>query len=182
MAITLISMLRGINVGGHNMIKMEALREMYGSLKFESVRSYVQSGNVVFATKEKDLKKIAKKIEDAIEARFQCRPDVILRTVDEMRSAIERNPFKGEREAGKLHVDFLAGEPDKDAGAKIRAIKVGPEELILDGRELYIYYPNGAGQSKLTGAMLDKALKVRGTARNWNSVRKLMEMAESATL
>lgn len=182
MAITLISMLRGINVGGHNMIKMEALREMYGSLKFEDVRSYVQSGNVVFATKEKDLKKIAKKIEDAIEAQFACRPDVILRTVDEMRDAIARNPFTGDREPAKLHVDFLAGEPGKEAKEKIRAIKVGPEELILDGRELYIYYPNGAGQSKLTGAMLDKALQVRGTARNWNSVRKLLEMAESATL
>lgn len=182
MAITLISMLRGINVGGHNMIKMEALREMYGSLKFADVRSYVQSGNVVFATKEKDLKKIAKRIEDAIEARFACRPDVILRTAEEMRGVIARNPFQGEREPAKLHVDFLAGAPGKDAVEKIRAIKVGPEELVLDGRELYIYYPNGAGQSKRTGAMLDKALQVRGTARNWNSVRKLLEMAESAIL
>lgn len=177
----LISMLRGINVGGHNLIKMEELRGLYALLKFENPRSYVQSGNVVFGTKEKDLKKVARKIEDAIERKFACRPDVILRTVDEMRDVIARNPFKGDREAAKMVVSFLAGDPDKDAGEKIRAIKVGPEELILDGRELYMYYPDGMGKSKVTGAMLDKALKVRGTARNWNSVRKLLEMAEATS-
>jgi uncharacterized protein (DUF1697 family) len=177
----LISMLRGINVGGHNLIKMEALRELYGSLKFENPRSYVQSGNVVFGSKEKDLKKIARKIEDAIEREFGCRPDVILRTTEEMRDVIKRNPFKGDREAAKMVVSFLASDPDKEAPEKIRAIKVGPEELILAGRELYMYYPDGMGKSKVTGAMLDKALKVRGTARNWNSVRKLLEMAEATS-
>lgn len=173
-----ISMLRGINVGGHNLIRMDALRELYATLEFENARTYVQSGNVVFAARERDLAKLARRIEDAIEARFACRPDVILRTVDEMRGVIARNPFEKDFEPAKLIVNFLAGEPAKEAREKVRAIKVGPEELHLDGRELYVYYPEGVGRSKLTPAVIEKAVKVRGTGRNWNSVKKLLELAE----
>jgi uncharacterized protein (DUF1697 family) len=170
-------MLRGINVGGYNMIKMEALREVYASLGFENPRSYVQSGNVVFTARERDWAKIAKKIGDAIEARFGHRPDVILRTVEEMRGVIARNPFKEDRDPARLIVNFMANEPEKEAHERVRAIK-GPEELHLSGRELYLYYPDGMGRSKLTPAVIEKAVKVRGTGRNWNSVRKLLEMAE----
>lgn len=177
-----ISMLRGINVSGHNLIRMDALRELYASLKFENARTYVQSGNVVFATRERDLQKMARRIEDAIEVRFACRPDVILRTVDEMRTVIARNPFPEDFHPSKLIVNFLASEPEKAAREKIRAIQVGPERLHLDGRELYLYYPEGMGRSKLTPAVIEKAVKVRGTGRNWNSVRKLLEMAEDSSL
>ena len=88
-----ISMLRGVNVGGHNKIKMDALRALYESLKFEDVVTFIQSGNVVSRTKERDLKKVGKQIGDGIEKAFGFRPDVILRTAEEMRRAIARNPF-----------------------------------------------------------------------------------------
>lgn len=181
----MISMLRGVNVGGHNKIKMDALRALYASLKFEDVATFIQSGNVVFRTKERDLKKVGKQIGDGIEKAFGFRPDVILRTADEMRGAIARNPFadRKEVEPNRLLVWFLAGEPDAEARKKALAVAAGlkeanPEELRMDGREMYIYFPNGMARPKLSLPAVERALKVSGTGRNWNSVLKLMEMAE----
>jgi uncharacterized protein (DUF1697 family) len=175
-----ISMLRGVNVGGHNLIKMEALRALYASLKFEDVATFIQSGNVVFRTKERDLEKIGKRLGDGIEKSFGFRPGVILRTAEEMRGVIARNPFaaRTDVEPGKLLVLFLAGMPDAEAQKKVLTVKADREELRVDGRELYIYFPDGQGRSKLSIAAVERALKVSGTGRNWNSVVKLMEMSE----
>src|SRR5215472_787885 len=100
----LISMLRGVNVGAHNRIKMDALRSTYEQLKLEDVQTYVQSGNVIFRTKEKNTAKLAKTIQDAIERKFGFRPDVILRTTEELRKTIAANPFQTrcDIEPGKL--------------------------------------------------------------------------------
>ena len=175
----LISMLRGVNVGGHNKIKMDALRALYESLKLESPRTYVQSGNVIFRTKEKNSAALAKKIQSAIERKFAFRPEVILRTTDEMRTAITASPFAGRNlEPGKTLVTFLAGDPGGKAGETLRSLKDFPEELHLLGRELYIYFPDGAGKSKLPWSKVDKLLETTGTARNWNSVTKMLAMAE----
>jgi len=176
----LISMLRGVNVGGHHKIKMDALRALYESLKFEDPRTYVQSGNVIFRTKDKNSAALAKKIQDAIERKFGFRPEVILRTADEMRKAIAANPFAARRdvESGKLLVTFLAGDPSPDARTTLAKFKDYPEELHLTARELYIYFPNGAGKSKLPWSSVEKLLGTSGTARNWNSVAKLLEIAE----
>ncbi len=110
-------MLRGVNIGGHNKIKMDELRALYESLKFADPRTYVQSGNVIFRTKEKNSAALAKKIQDAIERKFGFRPDVILRTVNELRAAIAASPFAASRglEPGKILVTFLAGDPGPDA-------------------------------------------------------------------
>ena len=175
-----ISMLRGINVGGHHLIKMDALRMLYDSLGLKSAQTYVQSGNVIFRTKDHNLPKLAKRIEDAIEGQFGFRPAVVLRTIAELRQAIGNNPF-AERdgvEPNRLLVSFLATDPDSSACENLRMIKTDPEELHLNGRELYIYFPNGMGRSKLPWARVDKALKTFGTGRNWNSVMKLLELAQ----
>ncbi len=176
----LISMLRGINVGGHNKIKMDGLRALYESLKFEDPHTYVQSGNIIFRTKEKNTPALAKKIQDAIERRFGFRPAVILRTTDDLRSAIAATPFAPGRklEPGKILVTFLSDEPGSDANASLLGLKDYPEEIHLKGRELYIYFPNGAGKSKLPWSQVEKLLKTTGTARNWNSVTKMLAMAE----
>jgi uncharacterized protein (DUF1697 family) len=176
----IISMLRGVNVGGHNKIKMEALRALYESLKLKDAQTYVQSGNVIFATDERDIARLAKRIEDGIERKFGFRPSVILRTAAEMRDVIARNPFAKRRgiEPSKLLVTFLASDPDAEAREKVRQVKCDPEELRIEGRELYIYFPNGMGRSKLPWAGFGKALKTPGTGRNWNSVTKMLEMAE----
>jgi len=176
----IISMLRGVNVGGHNKIKMEALRALYESLKLRDAQTYVQSGNVIFRTDERDVSRLTKRIEDGIERKFGFRPSVILRTAAEMKDVIAKNPFAKRRgiEPSKLLVSFLASDPGEEAREKVRQMKGDPEELRIEGRELYIYFPNGIGRSKLPWARLEKTLKTPGTGRNWNSVTKMMEMAE----
>jgi len=175
-----ISMLRGVNVGGHNKIKMDALRALYESLKLRDAQTYVQSGNVIFRTDERDIARLTKRIEDGIERKFGFRPDVILRTAAEMRDVVARNPFAKRRgiEPGKLLVTFLASDPPAEVREKVRQIKCDPEELRIEGRELYIYFPNGMGRSKLSTAKLEKTMSTPGTGRNWNSVTKMLEMAE----
>jgi uncharacterized protein (DUF1697 family) len=176
----IISMLRGVNVGGHNKIKMEALRALYESIKLREAQTYVQSGNVIFRTDERDIARLAKRIEDGIERKFGFRPDVILRTAAEMREVIARNPFAKRRGIlpGKLLVSFLVSDPGEEAREELLQIKCDPEELRIEGREMYIYFPNGVGRSKLSLVRLEKTLKTPGTGRNWNSVTKMLEIAE----
>lgn len=175
-----ISLLRGVNLGGQKILKMDALRALYESLKFEDVATFIQSGNVVFRTNERDLSKICKRIGDGIEKSYGFRPEVILRTTEEMRGVIARNPFAKRQgiEPGKLLVWFLPATPDAEARKKLLTVKIQQEELRLEERELYIYFPDGQGRSKLSLPAIDRALKMLGSGRNWNSVQKLMEMAE----
>jgi len=174
-------MLRGVNLGPHNRIKMDALRAVYQSLKLRDVQTYVQSGNVVFRSDEKDLAKLGRRIEDAIERAFGFRPAVILRTTAEMREAVARNPFagRGDIEPNRLLVTFLAAAPTAEAREKVLQIKADPEELGIAGRELYIYYANGLARPKLPWIQIAEMLGTSGTGRNWNSVTRLLEMAEA---
>ena len=175
-----ISMLRGVNLGPHRRLKMDALRTMYESIGLLNPQTYVQSGNVIFATKERDLAKVAKRIESAIERTFGFSSDVMIRTAEEMRAVIHNNPFAGRAgiEPNKLVVTFLRDEPTAEAREKVEGIKAEPEELYARGRELYIYYANGQARPKLSAPVIEKVLKISGTARNWNSVTKMLEMAE----
>jgi uncharacterized protein (DUF1697 family) len=175
-----ISMLRGVNVGSHNRIKMDALRAVYESLGLLDVQTYVQSGNVVFRTKERSLVSLGKRIEAAIEASFGFRPLVVLRSTSEMRRAIAKNPFAERHvDPDRLLVTFLASVPDAEALDKALAISTDPEELRIDGSEAYIYFPNGMARPKMSWPRIEKALKTSGTGRNWNTVTKLLEMAEA---
>jgi uncharacterized protein (DUF1697 family) len=175
-----ISLLRGVNVGGHHKIKMDALRALYESLGLRGAQTYVQSGNVVFKTQDRDLIRLSKKIEDAIERVFGFRPAVIVRTPSELRGAIARNPFAKRREIEphRLIVIFLAGLPGPEARDKALKLKPDPEELRLDDREFYMYFPNGMARPKLTWLTVEKVLQMPGTGRNWNTVTKLLEIAE----
>ena len=175
-----ISMLRGVNVGGHNKIKMDALRALYESLKFTGCQTFIQSGNVIFKTKERNLAKLSSQIQTAIERSFGFRPDVILRTSDELRDVIARNPFAKRRgiEPGKLVVTFLASVPAPETRDNLLKLKTDPDELHIDGRELYIYFPNGMGRSKLW-SLIERTLKISGTGRNWNSVTTMLAIADS---
>lgn len=178
----IVSMLRGANLGPHRRIKMDALREVYESLGLKDVQTYVQSGNVVFRSSGRDLPKLAKRIEAAFEKKFGFRSDVILRTAAEMRDIIARNPFatRSGIEPNRYLVTFLAADPGQELRAKVLAIKADPEELHFDGSEMYIYFPNGLARPKLSLPAIEKILKITGTGRNWNSVLKLLELAENA--
>jgi uncharacterized protein (DUF1697 family) len=174
-------MLRGVNVTGNNKIPMEALRQLCESLGLKGAQTYIQSGNIVFRANAKDLVALAKRIEGAIEKKFGCRPGVTLRTTAELREVIARNPFAKRRgiEPAKLQVHFfLNTSPSAEMqGAILRLKGDHPEELVFGSRELYIYFPDGQGRSKLWPA-LDRALKKSATGRNLNTVTKLLAIAE----
>jgi uncharacterized protein (DUF1697 family) len=176
-----ISLLRGVNVGGHNKIKMEELRELYDSLGLRHAQTFIQSGNVVFRTDARDFTRLSKRIADAIEQRFAFRPGVILRTAADLRGVIAANPFASRRDLdpSRLLVYFLASEPPADARERLMRIETAPEELRMEGRELYIYYPNGMARPKVPWTFIEKTLQTSGTGRNWNTAGKLLEMAES---
>ncbi len=173
-------MLRGVNVGGHNKIKMDALRALYESLKLRDPQTYAQSGNVIFRTDERDLARLTQRVEKGIERSFGFRPAVIVRTASELRDVIARNPFAKRRgiDPSRLLVTFLASDPGAEARDQVRRMKADPEELWIEGRELYIYFPNGMARPKLSWAALEKTLKTPGTGRNWNTVTKMLEIAE----
>ena len=177
--LVIISLLRGVNVGGRNKIKMDVLRDLYESLGLLGAQTHVQSGNVVFKTKAKDLATLAKQIEDAIERKVGFRPSVVLRTASELKDVVARNPFANRTgiDGSKLLVTFLANAPRPEVRDELVKIKTAGEEVCVGGRELYIYFPDGMGRSKLWPA-IEKALKKSGTGRNWNTVTKLLEMAE----
>jgi uncharacterized protein (DUF1697 family) len=176
----IVSMLRAVNVGGHNKIKMDELRALCTSLKLRDPQTYVQSGNVIFHTDERDTSVVAKRVCGGIKREFGFTADVICRTAAEMRDVIARNPFGKRRdiEPGKLLVYFLACDPGADARKSALTIKADPEEMRISEREIYIYFPNGQGRSKFAWAAVNKALKTPGTGRNWNSVAKMLEIAE----
>jgi uncharacterized protein (DUF1697 family) len=177
-----IAMLRGVNVGGHHKIKMDVLRALCASLKFDCAQTYLQSGNVVFHTSARDLDQISNSLEMAIEKKVGFRPAVILRTVPELSSVIARSPFakRSGLNPGLLVVAFLGAATTPSARKALHAMDIAPEELHAGDRELYIYFPNGQGRPRLSWAIVDKILnKMPLTARNWNTVTKLLEIAES---
>jgi uncharacterized protein (DUF1697 family) len=166
-----VSFLRAINVGGRNMIRMDALKALHESLGYKDVRTHLQSGNVVFRAKSAD----AAKIEKAIKKAFDADISVIVRSTGELRAAVEANPFpKRAAEANRFVVVFLSGQPSGDLESY-----TGPEEKQIVGRELYIYYSGDMARSKLTNALIERKLGVKGTARNWNTVNKMLELAEA---
>jgi len=177
-----ICLLRGVNVVGNHKIKMEELRNLCETNGLLNVTTYIQSGNVVFRLKGRGgVAALAPRIEKAIEMQCGFRPHVMLRTIEQLRDVVARNPFakRANLDPSKLLVYFLKCEPTREACAQARAIKTDPEELRVSGSEMYIYYLNGVGKSKLPMERIQKALGTSGTGRNWNTVRKLLELAEA---
>jgi uncharacterized protein (DUF1697 family) len=175
----IVALLRGVNLGGHKKIAMEELRTICCSLDLANPKTYIQSGNVVFGCPKSAIPKLAARIEFAIEKRLGFRSSVILRTTQELQNIVARNPFAKRNgiEPGKLIVSFLDKPLEPETRTRILSINVGSEEIQPAERELYIYFPDGQGRSKLP-AILDRTLKNTATARNWNTVLKLLQMAE----
>jgi uncharacterized protein (DUF1697 family) len=175
-----IGLLRGVNVTGNHTIKMEELRSLCESMDLRKAQTYIQSGNVLFRTRRGGAT-LATAIEKAIEARFGFRPHVMLRTSEELREVITRNPFaeRTDLHPGKFLVYFLKSAPAREACDRVHALATDTEELRVSGNELYIYYRNGVGKSQVPMARIEKALGTAGTGRNWNTVTKLLEMAQA---
>ena len=175
-----VSLFRGINVGGHQAVRMDALKELHQSLGLQEVATYIQSGNVVFTSDGADVTHIQKDIEDGFAQKFGFQAKVMVRTADEFNVIIENNPFQNQpmKELKWVVAMFLASHPINTAQEEIQKTYTGPEELHIIGREVYIYYPEGIGRSKLSNVFLEKKLKTMGTARNWNTVLRLQQMMQ----
>src|SRR5436309_6808849 len=175
-----VSLFRGINVGGHHKIKMDELKDLHESLGFKDVFPYIQSGNVVFTSDDAEVARLQRHIEDGFEKKFGFHVEVFVRTSAELRDIIEKNPFQSQpgKESKWVVVVFLAGRPDDTAQEDLLKTYVGPEELFIIGQEVYIYYTNGIGRSKLSQSLLEKKLKTVGTARNWNTILQLQKLIQ----
>ena len=173
-----IAMLRGVNIVGKRQVKMETLRALCASLKCSDVATHLQSGNVVFRTRTRDLEALRLQMQKEMAASFGFDVPTVFRTVEDLRRVVTYNPFP-ERipaEASKVLVTFLYDDPGDERRKALRAMTIEPEEVRVEGRELYIYYPLGQGLSKLRMGPIEKALGTSGTGRNWNTVLKLLEI------
>ncbi|MBL8134764.1 MAG: DUF1697 domain-containing protein [Anaerolineae bacterium] len=174
-----IALLRGINVGGNKKLPMADLRTLCESLGFAGAQTLLQSGNVVFASPRADAEGIVRDLEAGIAARFGFESRVLLRARDQWAALIARHPFTPEQiaEPSKILVTFLLTAPDAAAIAALRAAHAGPEQVEVRGQEVYAYYPDGMGRSKLDNSFVERKLKTVGTGRNWNTVIKLLAEA-----
>jgi uncharacterized protein (DUF1697 family) len=175
-----IAMLRGINVGGHKKIKMDALRRSFEKLGFEQVQTYIQSGNVVFQAAKTSAAALAKRIEEKIVQDFGFAASVICRSADEMCGIVESNPLLKQRgiDPERLHVTFLSGPPALRARKQLEALIAAPDQARFLGKEIYFYLPNGVSQSVLMKRPVDRLLGVITTTRNWRTVNRLREMCK----
>lgn len=174
---TYVALLRGINVGGKHKLLMKDLAEVFSSSNCTNVRTYIQSGNVVFCAPPGLAEKLAAALEKKIETRFGFPAPVIIRSHDQLARIARGNPFLSRSGAEKmLHIVFLADEPSAEAISKLDPQRSPGDEFRVLGSEIFLYLPNGAGNSKLTNAYFDSRLSTISTGRNWATVLKLLEM------
>ncbi|HES60111.1 MAG TPA: DUF1697 domain-containing protein [Caldithrix sp.] len=174
-----ISLLRGINVSGQKKIQMAELKSLYESLGFENVTTYIQSGNVVFSSKEIDELKLAKLISDKIREVLGYNVSIIIRSKIEWEKLIADNPFSKREnfDVKKMHVTLITEQPTMIGGDIFDRVKYDSEEYVIGERHIYLYFPEGYGQTKLSNNYIENKLKVSATTRNWNTVMKLSELA-----
>jgi uncharacterized protein (DUF1697 family) len=178
---TYIAILRGINVSGQRMIKMTDLKKIIEELSFENVKTYIQSGNIVFNTALWDDQLIGRTISDAILKTFSFTVPAIILEKIELESIQQQNPFLYDRseDSTKLHVTFLDAVPKQELVAQLKEkAQFLPDEWIIDGKTIYLFCPEGYGKTKLNNNFFENKLKVTATTRNWKTVNELVSMSE----
>ena len=173
---TYIALFRGINIGGHHTLPMKDLVRILQEMGFENIKTYIQSGNVVFQSTKTQRNSIAKDISQKISDIYGFEPKVLLLDQATLQDAIKNNPF--ETSDGKaLHIIFLESIPTAPDLERLNALKSKSEEFKLSKNIFYLFTPEGVGRSKLA-ANIEKSLGVEGTGRNWNTVSKLIAMVK----
>ncbi|MBE0639131.1 MAG: DUF1697 domain-containing protein [Bacteroidales bacterium] len=177
---TYISLLRGINVSGQKLIKMDALKVLCENLGFTDVRTYLQSGNVIFQTHDSQIAVLEKLISDQVKKQFGFDVPVIVLTVDDLMEIVEKNPFKDDpsKDPASQYVTFLSAQPVKYDIQSIGYKKTKEEEITVTERAVYLYCPNGYGRTKLTNNFLESKLNVTATTRNWKSTTELLTIGQ----
>ncbi|KQS30771.1 DUF1697 domain-containing protein [Dyadobacter sp. Leaf189] len=175
-----IAMLRGINVSGKNMIKMSALAQLFTELGLGNVKTYIQSGNVLFSGKSTSEQELAAEISAGIKRVFDFQVETLVVSLPTLNAVLQGNPFINERneDVAKLHATFLYQLPDAGQLAKIDPGKFLPDEFMLVGETIYVFCPEGYGRTKLTNNFFENKLKVTATTRNWKTVTELVRLAQ----
>jgi uncharacterized protein (DUF1697 family) len=171
-----VALVRGINVGGHRMVPMSDLRQVAAGIGLEHPRTLLQTGNLVFASGRRSTIALEKLLEEGARERLDLRTDFMVRSTNEWEAIVRANPFKeaAEQDPGRLVVMFLKAPVRKGAVQELGRINPGPEIIRASERELYIVFPDGQGRSRLPVLMTEARLGTRATARNWNTVLKLL--------
>jgi len=173
-----IALLRGINLASRNRVSMPDLRKALGEAGYEDVVTLVRSGNIVLTSSEKP-KTLEREITKLVKDEFGVDGATVVRTRDELAGVIERNPIPDGPSIPKLfQVTFFSDEPDAARIAQLTEQDFGNEQVVVIGREAYAWHPDGIQKSKLARE-LGKGLRGDGTARNWNTVTKLLELADA---
>jgi uncharacterized protein (DUF1697 family) len=174
---TYVALLRAINLGDQNKIRMPDLKELFAALGYSGVSTYLRSGNVVFDGPPEGIA-LASSIEDAIAQKLGLRVRVLLRDAGELGTVAKGNPFTGPgAQPGALHVTFLDVEPDHRRVESIDAGRFQPDEYRVTGRHVYLHCPQGYGRTKLNNAFWERQLGLTATTRNWNTVQALWQLA-----
>ncbi len=174
-----IALLRGINVGGHKKVQMARLRELMEDLGYRDVRTYVQSGNVVFSGPDEPPVELARQLEVQLAATFGFEVSVVVRTRDELAEVIAANPLRHVATDSARHlVIFLVAEVDPDRVAGVDPADFAPEAFHVRGREVYVWAPEGLRDSRVYKALSEKRLGGVATARNWRTVERLLALAD----
>lgn len=175
-----VALLRGINVGGKRSLPMKALAEAFVATGCSDVRTYIQSGNVVFRAPKTLAPKLSSLLPRAVAKVAGFEVPIVLRSAAELRAAVSKNPYlqKGS-DAGICHLMFLSETPNAARLKRLDASRSSPDEFSIVGRDAYLKLPNGVARSKLTNAYFDGTLETVSTLRNWRTVLTLLEMAEA---
>ncbi len=173
-----IALLRGINVGGHRKILMADLKMMLAEIGFSEVQTYIQSGNVVFSSEEKDTQKLGELIAEAIKKQFDFDVPTMVKTKQEWQKAVDENPFTAENnvDISKLYIAFLDCLPSAEGVIKLAAFDFGNDKFKLVENVVYLKYATKAHESKLSNPMLENKLGVVATSRNWRTTLKMLEL------
>jgi uncharacterized protein (DUF1697 family) len=178
---TQVALLRGINVGGKNILPMKDLAQMFLDAGCGDARTYIQSGNVIFKAPSRIVENLGGGITERIAGRFGYKIPIVLRTTAQLTDAVASNPFlKPGADLKQLHVLFLADMPDAASIGKLDPDRSKPDAFVVRNREIYLQLPNGAAKTKLTNGYFDSRLATVSTGRNWATVLKLLELMEAS--
>ncbi len=176
-----ISLVRGINVGGKT-LKMDKLKSIYESLNLKDVKTYIQSGNVLFNSKNKNIEKIRNELESQIKNQTDLSVTIIIRTQKELKKILESNPFvnSGNEDIEHLYVTLLENESPKSSLKNLVPAKETKDAFKVAGKEIFLYCPDGYGRTVLSNDFFEKKLKMRATTRNWRTLNKLFDLSISS--
>ena len=174
-----VALLRGVNVGGKNRLPMADLRDIFTAAGCAAVRTYIQSGNVVFEAGQDLAERVPEIVTRAIHRQFGYETTVVTRSSEELRRVVASNPFDTSGDPRFLQVAFLEDTPGAEAPSRLDPQRSPPDAFAVRGRNVYLHYPNGVARSKLTNEYLAAQLQTASTMRNWRTVLSLLKMVDA---